>query len=237
MQPPPRAEQSSSRASPQLRSAPTPNLSLSRASLYDRGVRRLVLALMCSCFAVQGASAQPGVEDVPRTSYQGVVPGRNNPPPRAGRAGRARARNAHLITWPGFEMQRDGSSRFFIQTDGPVETEQLVENDGNRVVLVLKNTRVHLSNTFRSLETEFFNTPVRRARIERRGRHLALVLEMRANVQPFVTTEPAAQEGYQFTFLTFPAGDYLPVEEAVDVQQQQPAQPEPVEQPPSVTSP
>lgn len=142
----------------------------------------------------------------PAAGYQGVVPGTGHAPPRAPSAGPG---GALLLTWPGFQQRPDGASRFFLQTTGPVQVEQRTEE--GRFVLVLKNTGIHLRNNRRRLETRYFNTPVSVAQVERRGRDVAFVLDLRAPVTPVVSQEQAPN-GYNFVFLELPAGSYLPEE-------------------------
>jgi hypothetical protein len=136
--------------------------------------------------------------------YQGVVPGEANRPPRARAIGSRR-----VVTWPGFQLRADGASRFFIQTNQEVAPELLTE--ANRVTVRLRGTGVHLWNNRRWLETQFFNTPVARARIERRRRDVFLVLELRANVIPRVSSE-RAPTGFYFVYVEFPPGNYVPAE-------------------------
>lgn len=141
----------------------------------------------------------------PVGSYAGVVPGSANLPPRSPAPQEGRL----LVTWPGFQQRPDGASRFFLQTTGPVQVEQ--RPDEGRFVLILKDAELHLRNNRRPLETRYFNTPVEAARIERRGRDLAFVLDLRAPVTPAVS-QKRASTGYNFVFLEFPAGNYIPEE-------------------------
>lgn len=97
-----------------------------------------------------------------------------------------------------------------MQVSDTVQTD--IQRTEGRVEVVLRQTRVHLRNSRRPLETRFFNTPVTRATVERRGRHdLAIVFNMRGDATPRVTTE-AGQNGYHFVFIDFPAGSWLPEE-------------------------
>lgn len=132
------------------------------------------------------------------------------------------------MTWPGFQQRPDGASRFFLQTTAPVQIEERAE--ANRFVLVLKDTGLHLRNNRRPLETRYFNTPVRKADIERRGRDLAFVLDLRAQVRPVVSQE-AAENGYNFVFLSFPAGSFLPEDLRLE-RVERPAGPAPSEEQP-----
>ena len=168
-------------------------------------VSSLVIATVAAAVAVALAQDQPqGQPGGEAGGYAGVVPGTGNLPPRAPSPG-----GNLLMTWPGFQQRPDGASRFFLQTTAAVQVEQLQEQ--GRFVLLLKNTGLHLRNNRRPLETRYFNTPVSKAGIERRGRDLAFVLELRGGVTPVVSQE-VASNGYNFIYLEFPAGNFIPQE-------------------------
>lgn len=141
--------------------------------------------------------------------YAGVTPGTANPPPRVGAV--ARARPAKLLTWPGFQAMAGGGSRFFLQVSGPVEFES--RSSEGRFELVLKNTRAHLRNTFRPLDTRFFQTPVNTAKVERRRRDLAVVFQLRGASTPNVT-QGVGEGGFHFVYVDFPAGNWATPEPA-----------------------
>lgn len=168
----------------------------------------LAAALSFTVFAQDGTAFVAPSRNV--GEYAGVKPGSNNPPPRVARVNKvrnqSRGRRATLLTWPGFEQRQNGGSRFFLQVSSLIVTEQ---NSGeNRFELILRNATTHVRNTRRWLETRYFNTPVTRARVERRGRRdLAVVFHLRANVTPQVTTGPGAG-GFHFIFVDFPSGNY-----------------------------
>lgn len=162
----------------------------------------LVLASTATALAQDGAT-EPSPNDS-GGSYAGVSPGSGHAPPRAPDPSRS---GPVLMTWPGFQARPDGASRFFLQTTGAVQVEQ--KNEDGRFVLVLKGCRLHLRNNRRPLETRYFNTPVQSARIERRGRDLAFVMSLRAQVTPMVSTQ-SGSGGFNFILLEFPAGSYLP---------------------------
>jgi hypothetical protein len=143
------------------------------------------------------------------SEYGGVTPGVSHPPPRAGRLAsrRGRAARAQIITWPGFQSLGGGASRFFVETTGPVTTE--IHASEGRVEIVFHETTIHLTNSRRWLETQFFETPVVRARLERRRRDMVLVMQLRAGVTPTVSQSTDAS-GYHFTYIDFAGGHYLP---------------------------
>ncbi len=146
----------------------------------------------------------------PLTEYGGVTPGRGNPPPAMGRIARRRGRAARatIVTWPGFQMQPGGGSRFFVQTNSAVAA-QLATSDG-RVEIVFPNTAIHLGNSRRYLETAFFETPVVRAHLERRRNDMVLVMQMRANVVPQIST--GTEGTFTFTYIDFGPGQYRPAD-------------------------
>ena len=133
--------------------------------------------------------------------YRGVVPGQSHIPPRARRLAKTRR---NYVVWPGFEMLDGGGSRVFIQSTRPVTYTR--EDAPGRIVIVLRNTRIHLRNNRNPLVTEHFNTPVAEAYLTRRGRDTLLVLEMKTEVTP--TVRQVSENGYHFLFIEFPAGRY-----------------------------
>lgn len=141
--------------------------------------------------------------------YAGVQGGSATPPPRARALGRARST---LITWPGFEPRQDGSSRFFLQLSAPVATE--TSSSEGRFEVLVRGASTHVRNTRRWLRTQHFNTPVTKARVERRGRRdLAFVFHLRANVTPSVTSQSASGEAgqsFHYVYVDFPAGNFRP---------------------------
>jgi hypothetical protein len=148
-------------------------------------------------------AAQPAEASPP--TYVGVVPGRAQLPTHLrGRPGATPT----VLTWPGFQPRADGASRFFVQLTSRVTYEARAEN--GRYVVTLQGVRIPDRQTRRELDTRFFQTPVTRARLERRGRRdVAFVFDLRADVTPTVSLDVGA-DGYAFVFVEFPAGDYLP---------------------------
>lgn len=148
------------------------------------------------------------------SSYEGVRPGQGNPPPAAERIERRRSRGdrAQILTWPGFQMLEGGGSRFFVQTTGAVRTE--VRTLPGRVEVVFPGTTIHLSNSTRWLDTRFFETPVTRARLERRGRDMVFVMHMRATAVPTVSSGPSEAAGFEYTYIDFERGQFVPAPES-----------------------
>ena len=145
--------------------------------------------------AAGGASAEG------EASYGGVTPGSEgaqNLPPKVEEI----PEGALMLTWPGFMMQEDGGSVFFVQTSKPVEVA--TKKGVGTFELVLRRTQVHLKNNLLPLETQFFRTPVTRATVQPKGKtDLVMVFEMREDVTPTVTQEKA-KDGFNYVFVKFP---------------------------------
>jgi len=135
--------------------------------------------------------------------YQGVVPGSGNSPAVKFAPGCVPTR----ATWLGFQMIKEGGSRFFLQVTSQVEIQ--VENSGaDRFVVILKNVRIAGRNNRRPLETSLFNTPVKRAYLRRHKKDTKLVFELRANAIPVISNQPGTG-GFHFVLFDFPAGDFV----------------------------
>ncbi|MFK7987040.1 MAG: hypothetical protein AB8I08_13530 [Sandaracinaceae bacterium] len=182
-------------------------------------LRRLLPCLLLLVGAPASAQQGPRASVTPTRSvghYAGVEAGSPQPPPAYRRVQRRRQRARRrgvILTWPGFAPLGNGGSRFFIQTADPVTPEMVVEQ--GRVVILFRNTTIHLRNSGRWLETRFFNTPVLRARLERRRRDMALVLHLRQAAQntvtPRVHVEAAPNGSFHYVYIDFPPGEYAAV--------------------------
>jgi|GEM_PF-2794437 len=138
-------------------------------------------------------------------TYAGVVPGTAKQAPPAAKA--AKASNGPTITWPGFQMRPDGSSRVFIQSTAPLEPKVLT-SAGTKFELQLPRARVAAKTNRLPLDTRFFNTPVTKVSVSSASAGAVVQVELRAAVTPTVTSEPGPT-GYFFTYIELPKGDYL----------------------------
>lgn len=136
-----------------------------------------------------------------RGEYMGVKPGGLEKPPVPATPNSTPA----IVTWPGFQMRADGSSRVFLQTTTAVTVTP--SQKGNILTLDLGGARVNAETNQFALYTKFFNTPVVRAQVKG-GQRGVLEIELRAQVQPIISTEQA-KSGFHFIYIDFPAGDYL----------------------------
>jgi hypothetical protein len=134
--------------------------------------------------------------------YVGVVPGSDTLP--EGMA--AAPGGVALVTWPGFQMLPDGGSRVFVQTS--IEVTPELKREGDNWQIILAGVALPPGNARRPLDTHYFNTPVKSVRTHAKGQTVAVILDMRAKLKPNVRTERAAN-GYFFTYLDFPPGNFL----------------------------
>jgi len=138
-------------------------------------------------------------------TYAGVVPGTAKQAPPAAKA--AKASHGPTITWPGFQMRPDGSSRVFIQSTAPLEPKVLT-SAGTKFELQLPRARVAAKTNRLPLDTRFFNTPVTKVSVSTASGGAVVQVELRAAVTPTISSEPGPT-GYFFTYIELPKGDYL----------------------------
>lgn len=168
--------------------------------------------------AKRGKGQLDATEHPPGT-YAGVKPGGAAPPGTLAKPGAQPVE----ITWPGFQMQPDGSSRVFLQTTVPLDGRPVMA--GNKLTMDLGNALIVGASRF-PLYTQFFNTPVTRVEIRRARKHTTLEITLRTPIEPRISNERAAS-GFQFLYLDFPAGDYLPKTASVERQGAPPPPPHP----------
>jgi hypothetical protein len=151
----------------------------------------------------------------PLGTYAGVVPGANAAP--AVPVGKTETKP--VITWPGFQMRQDGTSRVFIQSTTPLTPQPSAA--GPRFSVYLPGAKVAGNTNKLPLETRFFNTPVSRVNIEQQRDGVTLVLDLRAEVSPVVSSE-RGPTGYYFLYIDLPKGSFVktpaPAQAAADAQ-------------------
>ena len=135
-------------------------------------------------------------------TYHGTRPGAGNTLPRVDEL---KGMPGTWVTWPGFIMLPDGSSRVFLQTTKPLEYKR--NDKQKRTTLTLKGAEVFLKNNRNPLVTIHFNTPVRRAYLKPRKGSVEFVLEMKVAATASIA-QFADQDGYHYLFVDFPAGQY-----------------------------
>jgi len=154
------------------------------------------------------------LKDLAGKEYQGVIPGKGNTLPRVEEL---RGKEENWVTWPGFQRTPSGS-RVFIQSTRPIGYEK--SEAKNRVILLLKDCHVFLRNNRNPLITSHFTfTPVSRAYLRQKKvkgeKKVELVLELRAKAVPQIS-QYTDSDGYNYTFIDFPTGNYAPPEPKED---------------------
>lgn len=142
---------------------------------------------------------QPGH---PLGTYAGVVPGASASPA----VPVAKTETKAMITWPGFQMRPDGTSRVFIQSTTALTPQPSAA--GPRFSVYLPGAKVAGNTNKLPLETRFFNTPVSRVNIEVQRDGVTLVLDLRAEVSPIVSSD-RGPTGYYFLYIDLPKGTYV----------------------------
>lgn len=143
-------------------------------------------------------TAEPGHAE---GTYMGVAPGSEAQPPAAIAAKKGPA----TITWPGFQMRPDGSSRVFIQSTTALETQPTAA--AGKYTLHLPGAHVSGGTNRLPLDTRYFNTPVTKVSLSSDRSGVTLVLDLRAEVTPSISSEKGSA-GYFFTYIDLPKGNY-----------------------------
>lgn len=177
-------------------------------------MRRLLL--LCLALATSPAFAQAPappapVSTAPKTEgeYGGVKPGEPRKTPEPGKKAKKPPPKGTL-SWIGFEA-KDGGSHIFLQSVAAFEVNQRV--DGNTLVVTLSGLSRLAPNTWRFIDTRFFETPVSRVVAKKKGKSV----ELRVS---FKNAKDAAQgslrtateaDGLYYAYLSF-AGSGTPAE-------------------------
>jgi hypothetical protein len=128
--------------------------------------------------------------------YQGVSVGGGNLPPFAPKEVGG---DSAVLTWTGFE-RADHGSRVFFQLSTAVAPE--IEVSGMRVFVKLPRTSVKIRNNRRKLITKYFKTPINDIQINRSGKDVLIVLELRWEATPTWRFEAGAN-GFQVLVVEF----------------------------------
>jgi hypothetical protein len=141
----------------------------------------------------------PAVASAESDTYGGVNPESDseNLPPKVEEI----PEGAVMLTWPGFMMNEDGSSTFFVQTSKAVRYG--TTQSKGQFELVIHDIRVHLKTNYLPLETQYFDTPVMRATVQRSGkRDVTMVFEMRTEATPTIT-QKKGKDGFNYVYVKF----------------------------------
>jgi hypothetical protein len=106
---------------------------------------------------------------------------------------------APRLVWTGFQVT-DAGSRVFVQVTRDVELDVQTVKGG--LAVMLRKCRIHMRNNSRTLDTRFFETPVKEISVHQRrnGVQLDIALKEPASATPHKQPGPA---GTQFWVLEF----------------------------------
>jgi len=131
----------------------------------------------------------------PTTGYQGVTPGLPTMPrihlPR-------NAKKRCYLTWTGFQLLPTGS-RLFLQFNKRPAVKKKVR--GTSLTIDLSGCRVANWNNTRPLYTRYFPTPVRYARVRKRGKSTRMTVLLKKSVT--ARTRVVRLQGWYYLFVTF----------------------------------
>ena len=178
-----------------------PRSSSRKAPVVNAALLCVLTALLISATVV-GQSQEDWSAAKGEQRYHGVTPGSGNSLPRVEELTK---KNGFWATWPGFQMTENGGSRLFVQTTG--ELDYKLEENARAIRLVLKNTKIFLSNNRNPLVTDYFNTPVSRARLKRVGKNAVLIIDLKVEAAAKVSQSVDA-DGYHYLFVEFAPGEY-----------------------------
>jgi hypothetical protein len=108
----------------------------------------------------------------------------------------------HLL-WTGFRANHDGGE-VLIQTSNAIEIEPEPGVGHDTVVFVLKRCRALRRTDRLPLETRYFDSPVTRVSVVRRGADLRIVVSLRQSVAA-ATRKEVGPDGSWFWVLQFPS--------------------------------
>jgi hypothetical protein len=150
----------------------------------------------------QRGDASGTAHEHPAGTYTGVAPGSGTPAVPI-----VPSKNPATITWPGFQMRPDGTSRVFIQSTTALDPQPLPTTPG-KYLIRLPGARVSGETNRLPLDTRFFNTPVTRVSVSVHRDGTQLLLDLRAEVTPQISSERGAG-GFYFTYIDLPKGQYV----------------------------
>ncbi|HMR08188.1 MAG TPA: hypothetical protein PKA88_20545 [Polyangiaceae bacterium] len=171
---------------------------MNRAFAFGRGVFVVVACLLCApasraqqapaaappaqAPAAESGAAEAGSTDTKEAKKAPSVTGGyswSDKKPRTRRWVRRRKidPNAAIATYPGFLMFPDGTSQVWVYVNKKVPV--VVSAAAGRVTYILTGADIAVYNNMHPLVTEYFDTPMRSARLRRDKNGAQLVLDLR----------------------------------------------------------
>jgi hypothetical protein len=173
---------------------------------YDHLMGRLLLGLVLlgSPALAQDAprGPAPAAPSGPNAEgdYGGVQPGQPRKPDPGKKAKKPPPKGT--LSWVGFEA-KEGAADVFLQAPAPFEVNQRVE--GGTLVVTLSGVSKLGPNTWRPIDTRFFDTPLARITAKKKGKGIELRIvfkHAKDAVQGSVRTATEA-DGMYYAYLSF----------------------------------
>jgi hypothetical protein len=160
-------------------------------------------ALLCLVLLTGPAFAEDPKGPSSEGEYGGVQPGQAKKPEPAKKAKKPPPKGT--LSWVGFES-KDGSSEVFFQSVAPFELSQKVENGS--VVVTLSGLTKLGHNTWRPIDTRFFDTPIARVSAKKKGKGIEVRIAFKNAKDAAQGTVRTATEadGMYYAYLSFAGG-------------------------------
>jgi hypothetical protein len=178
-------------------------------SPYDHVMRRLLLGLVLlgsPAFAQDAPRGPaPAAPSGPNAEgdYGGVQPGQPRKPDPGKKAKKPPPKGT--LSWVGFEA-KNGTSDVFLQAPAPFEVSQRLE--GGVLVVTLSGVTKLGPNTWRPIDTRFFETPLSRITAKKKGKGIEVRIAFKNAkdaAQASVRTATEADDLY-YAYLSFAGG-------------------------------
>jgi hypothetical protein len=160
-------------------------------------------ALLCLVLIAGPAFAEDPKGPNAEGDYSGVQPGQAKKPEPTKKAKKPPPKGT--LSWIGFET-KDGSSDVFFQSVAPFEVSQKVDNGA--VVVTLNGLTKLGHNTWRPIDTRFFDTPIARVSAKKKGKGIEVRVAFKDAKQAAQGTVRTATEadGMYYVHVTFAGG-------------------------------
>jgi hypothetical protein len=149
------------------------------------------------------ASPALGQGQNPEGEYSGVQPGEGKKPDASKKAKKPPPKGT--LSWIGFET-KDGGSQVFFQSVAAFEVNQRI--DKGAVIVTLSGLSKLGHNTWRPIDTRFFDTPIARITAKKKGKALEVRVAFKNGKQAAQGTVRTATEadGMYYAYVTFAGG-------------------------------
>ncbi|HEY5927460.1 MAG TPA: hypothetical protein VIV11_37505 [Kofleriaceae bacterium] len=166
--------------------------------------RALLWLMLLGSPAFAEDTKDPNAPNAPNAEgdYGGVQPGQKKS--EAPKKAKKPAKKGTL-SWIGFETKNGGSDVFF-QSIAAFEVNQRV--DGNAVIVTLSGLSKLGHNTWRPIDTRFFETPIARITAKKKGKAVEVRVAFKAGSKAAQASVRSSTEadGMYYAYLTFAGG-------------------------------